>query len=231
MLHSTLSWRLYLNQRWLFINDTFKNLFKWATKWKATILTTEPFCPGLSGLINQCIVTLYGWTSTRLCQHWSYSNVGLSHGYNCELTWLTCSIYIARQGAIGLKRCGSYCPIKIFLKSVFRILGDLYNFFVGFGITSSEKGKLLLIFWNLHGCKYIDGLVQDYSNSSALAMELPQSCTKSSILWFWHFFCWFMKDTIQPIYPLLCAHLHVMSVQTLHQRNTSVQHLPEEHLW
>ena len=28
---------------------------------------------------------------------------------------------------------------------------------------------------------YIDGLVQDCSNSSALAMELPQSCTKPSI--------------------------------------------------
>ena len=28
---------------------------------------------------------------------------------------------------------------------------------------------------------YIDGLVQDCSNSSALAMELLQSCTKSSI--------------------------------------------------
>ena len=28
---------------------------------------------------------------------------------------------------------------------------------------------------------YIDGLVQDCSNSSALAMELLQSCTKPSI--------------------------------------------------
>ena len=28
---------------------------------------------------------------------------------------------------------------------------------------------------------YVDGLVQDCSNSSALAMELLQSCTKSSI--------------------------------------------------
>ena len=28
---------------------------------------------------------------------------------------------------------------------------------------------------------YIDGLVQDYSNSSVLAMELLQSCTKPSI--------------------------------------------------
>ena len=28
---------------------------------------------------------------------------------------------------------------------------------------------------------YIDGLVQDCSNSSALAIELPQSCTKPSI--------------------------------------------------
>ena len=27
-------------------------------------------------------------------------------------------------------------------------------------------------------CAQIDGLMQDYSNSSALAMELQQSCTK-----------------------------------------------------
>ena len=31
--------------------------------------------------------------------------------------------------------------------------------------------------------RYIDGLVQDCSNSSALAMELLQSDTKSSISW------------------------------------------------
>ena len=29
---------------------------------------------------------------------------------------------------------------------------------------------------------HVDGLVQDYSNSSALAMELLQSCTKPSVL-------------------------------------------------
>ena len=29
---------------------------------------------------------------------------------------------------------------------------------------------------------HFDGLVQDYSNSSALAMELRQSCTKPTIL-------------------------------------------------
>ena len=30
---------------------------------------------------------------------------------------------------------------------------------------------------------YIDGLMQDCSNSSALAMELLQSCSKPSMLW------------------------------------------------
>ena len=33
--------------------------------------------------------------------------------------------------------------------------------------------------------EHIDGLVQDCSNSSALAMELLQSCTKPSILGHW----------------------------------------------
>ena len=32
-----------------------------------------------------------------------------------------------------------------------------------------------------YGLKYIDGLVQDCSNSSALAMELLQFCAKPSI--------------------------------------------------
>ena len=37
--------------------------------------------------------------------------------------------------------------------------------------------------WYMHTSiyAYIDGLVQDCSNSSALAMELLQSCTKPSI--------------------------------------------------
>ena len=37
---------------------------------------------------------------------------------------------------------------------------------------------------------HIDGLVQDYSNSSALAIELLQSCTKPPYRWTW------VKDTL-----------------------------------
>ena len=36
--------------------------------------------------------------------------------------------------------------------------------------------------------EYINGFVQDCRNSSALAMELPQSCTKPSICWLHD--CW-----------------------------------------
>ena len=36
-------------------------------------------------------------------------------------------------------------------------------------------------FQTVRGDVHIDGLVQDCSNSSALAMELLQSCTKPSI--------------------------------------------------
>ena len=36
-----------------------------------------------------------------------------------------------------------------------------------------------------YGQYYIDGLVQDYSNSSVLAMELLQSCAKPSIYAEW----------------------------------------------
>ena len=45
---------------------------------------------------------------------------------------------------------------------------------------------------------YIDGLVQDCNSSSALAMELPQSCTKPPILgWSYD---WIIKCYIQPKY-------------------------------
>ena len=37
-----------------------------------------------------------------------------------------------------------------------------------------------LYIWILNNTSDIDGLVQDCSNSSALAMELLQSCTKPS---------------------------------------------------
>ena len=41
------------------------------------------------------------------------------------------------------------------------------------------------------GKPYIDGLVRDCSNASALAMELLQSCTKPSILRYWFSeICW-----------------------------------------
>ena len=39
------------------------------------------------------------------------------------------------------------------------------------------------LIWSLLSWNYIDGLVQDCSNSSALAMELLQSCAKSSVLY------------------------------------------------
>ena len=34
---------------------------------------------------------------------------------------------------------------------------------------------------NIHDKEHIDGLVQDCSNSIAIALELPQSCAKPSI--------------------------------------------------
>ena len=39
-----------------------------------------------------------------------------------------------------------------------------------------------MFIWTLFISEYIDGLVQDYSNSIAKALELLQSCTKPSIL-------------------------------------------------
>ena len=41
---------------------------------------------------------------------------------------------------------------------------------------------------------HFDGLVQDCCNSSALAMELPQSCTKPTIYFQWP--CWFFLNVI-----------------------------------
>ena len=47
----------------------------------------------------------------------------------------------------------------------------------GFGIWKAQFSRLTLF----KGCLHTDGLAQDCSNSSALAMELPQSCAKPSI--------------------------------------------------
>ena len=48
--------------------------------------------------------------------------------------------------------------------------------------------------WRTFCRQHLDGLVQDCSNSSALAMELLQSCTKSSILYIFSWMeisaCW-----------------------------------------
>ena len=49
-------------------------------------------------------------------------------------------------------------------------------------VSTSNKRQLIVAKW----C-HIDGLVQDCSNSSALAMELLQSCTKPLI---WHYKTW-----------------------------------------
>ena len=45
-------------------------------------------------------------------------------------------------------------------------------------VTRTQRNKMIQYF---PAAFHIDGLVQDCSNSSALAMELLQSCTKPSI--------------------------------------------------
>ena len=42
----------------------------------------------------------------------------------------------------------------------------------------------ILHVYELFSCGQIDGLAQDYSNSIANELELPQSCAKPSIKWF-----------------------------------------------
>ena len=65
--------------------------------------------------------------------------------------------------------------------------------------TSVAIGRISI---NIYECRYyIDGLVQDCSNSSALAMEFLQSCTKLSISNnFWCVLTYYMQtfDVIRP---------------------------------
>ena len=49
--------------------------------------------------------------------------------------------------------------------------------------------------------RYIDGLVQDYSNSIANALELLQSCTKPSICTWFAFHCPYVLPNITQILP------------------------------
>ena len=55
--------------------------------------------------------------------------------------------------------------------------------------------------WQLHVWVYIDGLVQDCSNSIADALELLQSCTKPSIWYIEH-------DSIKPTNPMITVSFH-----------------------
>ena len=50
-------------------------------------------------------------------------------------------------------------------------------------MTSLGNNELNRFTWIILHHMYIHGLEQDCGNSSALAMELPQSCTKSTWPW------------------------------------------------
>ena len=79
-------------------------------------------------------------------------------------------------------------------------------------IISTSSKKLFHCRWfvvntaSINSVKHNDGLVQDYSNSSALAMELLQACNKLSIrsdsIWYALF------RRIAPIEVASCFHLH-----------------------
>ena len=56
--------------------------------------------------------------------------------------------------------------------------------------------------WTMCRLSYIDGLVQDCSNSSALAMELLQSCTKPSIC------AVYIQSEIYQLYPIFTVNVH-----------------------
>ena len=83
-----------------------------------------------------------------------------------------------------------------------------------FTFSRPEVGKLFRIYvftfstWSWKIIPYFDGLVQDCSNSSELAMELLQSCTKPSIYLFFYFFLtYFFSTWSWKIIPYLCFYL------------------------
>ena len=54
---------------------------------------------------------------------------------------------------------------------------------------------------NCNTVKFIDGLAQNCSNSSALAMELLQSCTKPSIYWYHKLHCTDSSRKLTSLWP------------------------------
>ena len=71
---------------------------------------------------------------------------------------------------------GSYCS--------FAQINIWLNCSIKLALLTQVKGKelyCLYFIWLVDCDLYIDGLVQDCSNSSALAVELLQPCTKTSI--------------------------------------------------
>ena len=147
---------------------------------------------------------------TPLLTHWSYCSLALSHRYYPNLTAKALTVYSPNMHRVRTLLCfivvphWSALPISIWVTSL--TLGQSYlclwfsqgtlkymgkYFFMypprtGNKITTKQNAFL----WNKQYNStiiwvfiwlYFDGLVHDCSNSSALAMEFLQSCTKPSI--------------------------------------------------
>ena len=92
-------------------------------------------------------------------------------------------------------------PLIILLTPKHAKMGYFFQQCTVFCYTYNTVGLTLLLVIGHHIViiEYIDGLERDCSNSSALAMELLQSCTKSSICnwmhWYQRYFHNFVGDT------------------------------------
>ena len=135
-----------------------------------------------------CIVNIKsGWIETRviLRQYQMKTNViWIIEIYQVDYLWVKSQANICLRGVWKL---GTFNFLTIYStvttwkgqrKCQRRVMEKSLNFILGFLYEPCVKDSHYM------GQVYIGGLVQDCSNSSALAMELLQSCTKPSI-WCW----------------------------------------------
>ena len=90
------------------------------------------------------------------------------------------------------RRCMGKCALHMFSKFLLCLLWESW---IEMCVRSVDISS---IHWGNCGA-YIDGLAQDCSNSSALAMELLQSCTKPSIC-----VCAVVKGSRNCMLPVRC---------------------------
>ena len=124
------------------------------------------------------------WSTLCKGLMWNYNNSKCQSESECK-TERSVGIWSCR---VDLTDCANNGPVLVICAFYFKKAFILW--FMSPNFTEILFQTLSIVITK-YSVSYIDGLVQDCSNSSALALGLLQSCTQPSI-WYGHvfYFCW-----------------------------------------